>query len=165
MTASIYLITCTTNGATYVGSCRSTTKRWSRHRRDLAKNQHPNAHLQAIWNKFGADTFKFEIIEEVEERFVLAVEQSYLDYYTRRPGNVNMARSATAPTLGMRFSPETRAKMSAAHRGRPAHNKGTRYTPEIRARMAASHVGSKRSEATRQRMSVAQLARYAREKQ
>lgn len=89
---------------------------------------------------------------------------------------------------------ETRAKLSAALKGRPAHNKGVKHTPEARAKMSAAqkaignippnHKGKKRgprspetkaklsaankgkhpSEETLAKMSAAQKARWAKKK-
>ena len=57
-----------------------------------------------------------------------------------RPGNVTM--------LGRKHSPETRAKMSAAH-------KGKQKSPEHVAKVAASHKGKKRSDEHKKKLSIA----------
>lgn len=52
------------NGNYYVGSTTRLKKRLSEHRLTLTKNIHPNPHLQAAWNKYGAINFDFFIVEE-----------------------------------------------------------------------------------------------------
>ena len=40
----------------------------NRHKFQLASGTHPNRELQADWNSLGANSFEFEIIEELEPR-------------------------------------------------------------------------------------------------
>ena len=75
---------------------------------------------------------------------------------------------------GLSPSAETRQKLSAALKGRPAHNKGVKHTAEARAKMSAAqkaignrppnHTGKKRTPKTLARMSVAAKAAWARKK-
>ncbi len=37
----------------------------NRHKFQLTHGSHPNKHLQADWNEFGADSFAFEIVDEL----------------------------------------------------------------------------------------------------
>ena len=59
----IYKIRNVVNGKFYVGSTINQKDRFRNHRRLLRKNRHHCAHLQAAWNKYGEDCFKFEVIE------------------------------------------------------------------------------------------------------
>jgi group I intron endonuclease len=61
----VYRIKNETNGKFYIGSAKHLKKRFSEHKSHLKNNTHPNKHLQASWNKWGADKFTFEIIEFV----------------------------------------------------------------------------------------------------
>lgn len=59
----IYKITNTKNGKCYIGqSVQSNNKRLTNHRYRLNKGTHPNKHLQAAWDLYGADGFLFEKI-------------------------------------------------------------------------------------------------------
>jgi hypothetical protein len=40
----------------------------NRHKFQLASGTHPNRELQADWNRLGANSFEFEIIEELEPK-------------------------------------------------------------------------------------------------
>lgn len=64
----IYQIYCEGNGKTYVGQTNNISRRWSRHRRDLEKNKHLNHYLQNAYNKYGAESFKFEMVNTLETR-------------------------------------------------------------------------------------------------
>lgn len=66
MTAGIYAITNTQTGHRYVGSSKDTDQRWVDHRCDLRGGVHENPRLQNAWNKYGEDTFEFEVIEVLD---------------------------------------------------------------------------------------------------
>lgn len=65
MTVGLYKITNTVNGKYYIGSSNDIDKRWFNHKSTLKRGKHRNCHLQASFNKYGADAFVFEIIEEL----------------------------------------------------------------------------------------------------
>lgn len=79
----IYAIRNSVNGKSYVGSVTSFSRfrdRWSEHRRTLLKNCHANGHLQNAWNKYGADKFTFNILEQcLSNDILLSREQFYID--------------------------------------------------------------------------------------
>lgn len=64
----IYKIENKANGKIYVGQTIQSPKvRWQDgHRNHLRKNKHYNDHLQAAWNKYGEDSFTFEVIEQFD---------------------------------------------------------------------------------------------------
>ena len=61
--SGIYKITNLINKKYYIGSSLDIKRRWKEHRRNLIKNKHNNIHLQKSWNKYGENSFLFEIIE------------------------------------------------------------------------------------------------------
>jgi group I intron endonuclease len=77
--SGIYKIVNLITGKYYVGSTKSFETRKTCHFSRLRNNNHTNKHLQNAYNKYGADNFKFEIVEYVEENLLLDIEQSYLD--------------------------------------------------------------------------------------
>lgn len=68
----VYKITCVPSNKHYVGSTiRRIHQRFSEHLYELEKGIHKNPYMQNSWNKYGADSFKFDILEVtpfVEER-------------------------------------------------------------------------------------------------
>lgn len=62
-THSIYRITCTANNKIYIGQCSSYKLRIIAHRCELKTNKHKNKHLQSAYNKYGKDTFIFDLVE------------------------------------------------------------------------------------------------------
>lgn len=77
----VYKIINITNGKVYIGSSKNIDRRWSEHIRSLEVNMHPNKKLQNAWNKYGKQNFKFEIIEECDEKHQFKREQYYIDLY------------------------------------------------------------------------------------
>lgn len=75
----IYSITNTTNDKVYVGSSKNIYRRWSEHRRGLNNQKHCNKHLQYAWNKYGAKSFKFKILEECELERIYFIERQYIE--------------------------------------------------------------------------------------
>lgn len=77
----VYKIINTTNRKVYIGSSKDVNRRWNEHVRTLELNIHVNPHLQNAWNKYGRKSFKFEIIEECDEKYQYEREQYYIDLY------------------------------------------------------------------------------------
>jgi len=63
----------------YYGSSKEIEKRWERHLRGLRKNSHENIILQRAWNKYGEESFIFEVIHECDKEKLLENEQVYLN--------------------------------------------------------------------------------------
>jgi group I intron endonuclease len=91
----IYKITCIGDNKVYVGSTHNIKRRWQIHRDTLKRNVHHNSYLQYAWNKYGKDSFKFEILEIVSFNEYREKEQYWIDFYQaadRNHGFNNMDR-------------------------------------------------------------------------
>jgi hypothetical protein len=75
----VYKITNTANGKFYVGSSKDIKSRWYQHTSRLNENKHGNSYLQNAWNKYGSQSFKFELIEECNPEIQFEREQFYLN--------------------------------------------------------------------------------------
>lgn len=75
----VYKITCLANNKIYIGSSSNILKRWSNHRYELRHDTHSNRYLQNAWNKYGEDSFKFEVVELCNPSYRFELEQKYLD--------------------------------------------------------------------------------------
>jgi group I intron endonuclease len=128
--SGIYKITAIHNGEFYIGSSKDIRVRWNRHACDFRKNEHGNKRMQNIYNKYGQDCFKFEILEEIiftNKENLIELEQKYLD-------NLN-------PALNSR-------KLADA-------NIGLKHTDEAKEKMRQSHLGKQHSEVTKEKLSKA----------
>lgn len=78
-TCGVYKIVNIVNGKIYVGSSNDIKKRWYQHQKSLKDGIHGNPYLQNAWNKYGSQSFKFEIVEECEPAMQFEREQFYLN--------------------------------------------------------------------------------------
>lgn len=104
----VYVLINTKNNKRYIGSTNDLTKRRCDHFNKLRKNKHINKILQNAWNKYGEESFIFQVIEECSIEDKLKREQYYLD--TIKP-EYNIATSSTAPMEGKKHTEETRKKI------------------------------------------------------
>lgn len=126
----IYQIRNTINDKRYVGHSTKGRGRWSMHLYHLTHGSHPNRYLQAAWTKYGAGAFVFEIVEHCPTAERLAREQAWIDQL--KPA-YNLAPVAGS-TLGVKYSDEAKARLSAAH-------KGAVVSAEARAKQSAARKG------------------------
>ena len=122
----VYRIVNNINGKVYIGSTGSKggfKKRWSYHLTDLRQNKHHSRHLQRAWNKYGEESFVFEILEMIEDftkETLLIREQYYLDLYKSYDVNLgyNICKIAGS-SLGVKKTPEQIKQMSELRKGKP----------------------------------------------
>jgi group I intron endonuclease len=77
----IYKISCSSNNKVYIGSTINVKRRWEGHRGTLKRGINKSTLLQNSWNKYGKDSFSFEIIENVDISKMFEREQFWIDYY------------------------------------------------------------------------------------
>lgn len=76
----VYKIINSEEGKYYVGSSTmKIIKRINHHYNMLKSNTHKNKHLQNAWNKYGEDSFIFEIVENLEKDQCLIREQEFIN--------------------------------------------------------------------------------------
>lgn len=110
----VYCITNILNGNRYIGSAAySFYYRFKHHLNALKRQKHANRYLQNAWNKYGADNFKFTILEEVPSNDCLTREQFYIETLKPEYNLCSKARSS----LGIKRSEETKLKLSKAKLG------------------------------------------------
>lgn len=76
---AVYLIEHTATGRVYVGSTSNLSKRWSRHRQELRDGKHRNRHLQAAWDLYGGDAFRWRVLAVIEPSQRIWLEQRAID--------------------------------------------------------------------------------------
>lgn len=133
MESGIYKITNQANGKFYIGSSNNTQKRWREHLNLLMQNTHYNEYLQKAWNKYGKESFKFSVIEEVKDVNILFNrEQVHLDEtrcYEREIG-YNLCPDARTRRRATNSS-EHRRKISEALTGRSLSSEHRKKISEI----------------------------------
>ena len=112
--SGIYKITCAGNNQFYIGSAAVLRRRRAQHFGSAKAGEHRNSHLQRAWNKYGEDTFKFEVL--------LVCAREDLIMYEQRCMNIMLPKFNKDPVagskLGSKHSVEARKKMSRTHLGK-----------------------------------------------
>ncbi|RYF46799.1 MAG: hypothetical protein EOO38_13405 [Cytophagaceae bacterium] len=144
----VYAIVNLTTDKRYIGSTCRPVIRQKEHWRMLSQGNHHSQYLQNSWNKHGANSFVFVILEvcERDKTALLLREQFYIDTICPEYNHCPTAGSR----LGSRASDETRLKMSVAMKGKYL---GRRLSEETRAKIKAAAANP--SEQARARMSAA----------
>ncbi len=121
----IYKITCLGNNKIYIGSTTvNFKKRFSKHKQRLRNNYHENSYMQACWNKYGENSFIFEILEEIEDSDLIKIrEQSLLDHYFSNEKDIIMNLSPNSMGGNTIITEEQKIKHSEAVK--------KSYTPEL----------------------------------
>lgn len=81
MISGIYKIFNKKTNKCYIGQSKDIHKRISNHKYCLYKNKHLNKHLQRAWNKYGSNSFEFEILEFCTEDLLNKKEKEYIEKY------------------------------------------------------------------------------------
>jgi group I intron endonuclease len=118
MNSGIYVITNEITKKFYVGSAKNIKKRNISHFYALRGNTHDNSLLQNAFNKYGEKSFQFTILEFCEIDKLIEREQYYIDHLQSCNREIGYNLSPTAnSTLGLKFSAESKLKMSIAKKG------------------------------------------------
>ncbi len=149
----IYRIENASTGDCYIGSSSDIRRRWQKHRNNLVRRIHDNAHLQRAWLKYGPDAFSVAVVETCARELLTAREQHHID--ATRPAYNIAPKAGQGPGMaGKKHSPATLEKLRNAifteeRRAamRAAHTR--RWTPEERERQSRSHLGKTRSPVAR----------------
>jgi len=114
----VYEIRNSINGKRYIGQSRwNNNKRLNNHRYYLRKGIHPNCYLQSAWNKYGEDSFEWNILSEAGSVQELdKLEKLYFDKYNTldRKCGYNMRPPGTDYHY---HTQEVRDKIGDANRG------------------------------------------------
>lgn len=171
--SGIYIIINIVNGKYYIGQAQDINRRWQTHQSNLSRNiNEPNEYLQNAWNKYGKDNFYFGILEPVDDLLKLTEREQYwldeLGAYNHTKG-YNIRKKAES-NHGIKYSLESRAKMSASRKGRKSPLFGRKHSEEAKKKMSTSRKGRFKgenspmhgrhpTEETRKKMSIARKRR------
>ena len=157
MKTGIYTITNTINGKIYVGCAINIENRWKVHKNNLKYDKHHCGHLQKAYSKYGKEAFKFEILEECEERFLYSQEHYWCNLLNVHNVNYGYNNKPTNPYKQGRHSEETKKKIGRKGKKIPeaqirksveskrmnAQKRGYYFTEELKRKMSESRKGKK----------------------
>jgi group I intron endonuclease len=160
--AYVYRIVRIKTGFCYIGhTSKNPQKRWQAHFDLLCKGKHHSRYLQNAWKKYGAEAFKFEVIEECDEADKLKREQHWIDGLNSCFNTAKVAGSRKGVKftkiqrellsklrMGHATSEETKAKIAAASLSNQ-RTKGLVWSKEARRNMSKAVKGKPRSAAQR----------------
>jgi GIY-YIG catalytic domain len=81
MRSGIYKIQCVVTDQVYVGTALDWQKRINQHLNRLQNNQHKNVELQQAWNKYGAASFDFGLLESCSVESLLEREKYWVSEF------------------------------------------------------------------------------------
>ena len=124
----IYSITNIANGKRLVGQSNNIRNRWIKHKAALKSNHHENFHLQQAYNKYGFDSFRFEIVllcavstlDNEEIRFIKEYQSADNAF------GYNLTNGGKRYT----FTEEVKQKIRDAVSGEKNHNFGKQLSEE-----------------------------------
>lgn len=152
--AVIYRITNMATNHYYIGSAESFARREWQHKYDLKRGAHKNPRLQAAWNKYGADMFVFEVLEEVPEgRSAFDIENTYLMRCVGQPDCYNVNTDAIGMRTGIKMSEQSKKQLSQNRKGKHAGQNHYRYgqvlTDEVKKKIGDTQRGKPKKEGRR----------------
>lgn len=148
---SIYKITNTVNGKSYIGQTRNDAVK-TRIRDHLTGNSKGNRILKNAVKKHGREAFTFEILHDgIIPEFLDTLEiETIQKFNTLAPNGYNLDSGGNRNKTR---SEETKRRLSKANKGKPGPWKGKTFSEEHRRNLSASHMGKIFSETSRRRMS------------
>jgi group I intron endonuclease len=136
-TAAVYAIARSDARSIYVGQAVNVRRRARSHYLALLRGTHKNRSLGSSWNKYGDTTHVFVVLEPCADLTTLTqTEQKWMDDLKAGGWKLFNHAPAAASQLGLRFSEESRRRVSQSQIGR-------RASPETRALMSAARMGNK----------------------
>jgi len=117
----IYCIENTVTGQKYIGKSIDIEARWKGHKDKFKNKKHANPYFQNSHDKYGAENFKYSIIELCEKEKLTGREIFYVkEFNTKHPNGYNVTDGGEG-TPGLKRAPRTPEhcrKISEANRGR-----------------------------------------------
>lgn len=150
----IYKITNIQNNKVYIGQSTDVEDRIAHHRSSLRHNKHENSHLQRSWNKYGEDSFMFEILDICEEQALDDKERYYIEMYQATDQNHGYNKE-DGGSLNKHMSEEQKAKMRKAKEGmyigenNPMYGVHLKCQEEKKKKLSEMFKGKKRPECAR----------------
>lgn len=110
--SGIYKITNTITNDFYIGSSIDVNKRFLQHLNKLLNKTHRNCYLQRSYNKYGKETFIFELLYKCPKEYLIILENKCIEVFNPK---YNLKRSENNRVV---HSEETKIKIGLAGKNR-----------------------------------------------
>lgn len=130
MKKGIYIIKNKINNKVYIGQSKKLSQRYAGHIRRIKTKTHHNEILQRAFEKYGIDSFEYDILEEVLDDSLLNEREKYwIDFH----GGINNENvyNLKDPLLN-EYSDYVRSKLSKTNSGENNPNYGHEWTEEMK---------------------------------
>jgi len=112
--SGVYIITNIESNNYYIGSSYNMFNRISQHKSELKKKKHTNPILQKVYNKYGLENFKFEVLAKCPKEYLIKLEQWFIDKMKPEYNICKVAGRPNAPII----TDEFRNKVSLRFKGK-----------------------------------------------
>jgi group I intron endonuclease len=146
----VYEIINKINGKKYIGQSINIMARWKDHIKVLNQNRSSCRLLQRAWNKYGENSFTFNILEQCSEDQLDDIEIKYIQMYDTINNGYNIESGGNAQK---HLSEETKQKLREAHIGRKASEETRQKMSESRKKDNNPMYGKHHSEEIKKRIS------------
>lgn len=149
--SGIYSIINDLNGHQYIGSSIDIYRRFKEHKYYLHNGKHHSTYLQNAWDKYGENSFSFNILKVVERKEnLIAIEQEFL---SRLQPEYNIFKICCNSPQGTKHSKEHCQKISDTL-------KGHKHSEESKKKMSFSHRGEKLSEEHTRKIVISKIGKH-----
>lgn len=148
----IYKISNIRNNKVYIGQSVDIQRRFSEHMRALNNNCHYNQHLQASYNKYGKESFLYEVLCICETTELDDMEVFFIDYYDSMNPECGYNKESGGST-NKSVSVETREKQRINNTGPRNPFYGKKHTKEHREKIRELSSLHRHSEETKRKIS------------
>lgn len=130
----IYCIENLVNHKVYIGQSKNIIERWQHHINELRREAHGNCYLQASWNKYGEENFRFTILQKCKQEELDELESYYIAL-AQSCDSVYGYNLESGGTTGKRTHESTKQKQKEASKhicGEEHHWYGRKHTEETK---------------------------------
>jgi group I intron endonuclease len=166
MKSGVYQILNIKDNKRYIGSAANIFKRFREHKCALRRNLHYSKYLQRAWNKYGENQFTFSILLECEKEMLISNEQKMMNLYdsTNVKKGYNL-RILACNNLGIKWSEESKKKLSEIRKGKPSNKRGTKLSEETKRKLSEINKGKIIPPEQREKISFANKGKKMTEEQ
>ena len=149
----------------YIGRSIQVRKRIQDHRRKLQRGKHANHYLQRAWDKYGEGAFDFTVLEIAHEHDLPQREGFYCTLFQTHDSEHGYNLDLVDVSGRTRLSDSHKKHIAESHTGKvrsedfKASMRGHPVSPEARAKISMANRGKTPSDSARQAMAEAQRGR------